>query len=466
MTEKRTAILLVSAALLVAVLACNMPEPTPARPTPTEAGPPEPTPTAPEASATPEQTPDTGPAPGETTEVTPSPSPTAESPLRVVYTSGGTLWMIEGEGPARQLTGGPGDSAPVFSPDGRWVLFRRELPLGPAGLSRFELRVVGVDGSGDRFLVRPEDLPGEMGTTPDSDAEVLLDRLPMQTAWLPDSQTVAFNTHIEAGYGLATNDDLWLVDLQSGTLARLLGDGEGGSFASSPDGSHLVVSSASAVAMLDADGGNRRTLVTFSFVNTASEYAYHPMPVWAPDGSHALVGISSPEPFDPDPTATFWRLPLSGDAVSLGTLSGQFLFSTSSGETWSADRTRFAHTVPVDDSATMRDLVIVKPDGSDPVVYATGDLEFLAWAPQGDDFAFWQNLRSEVHLGAVGQSPVQLFALQGEDARVASFRWAGDDTLVYVVADAGEFTIWAGPIRGEHRVIGRSAGSFPQFDVR
>jgi hypothetical protein len=218
--------------------------------------------------------------------------------------------------------------------------------------------------------------------------------------------------------------------------------------------------------MLDADGGNRRTLVTFAFVNTASEYAYHPMPVWAPDGSHALVAISSPEPFGPDPTVSFWHLPLSGDAVRVGVLSGQFLFNTMSEEAWSADRMRFAYTVPVGDGAATRDLVIAKPDSSDSAVYSTGDIEFLAWAPDGDRFAYWQHSRSEVHLGTLGQPPVQLIGPQAGDARVVSLRWSGDGTLVFVVADAGEFTIWAGPPGREYRAIGRPLSSLPQLDAR
>ena len=465
MTEKRLAFLMLSVALLAAILACHMPEAALPTPTASVPEPAEPTPTVSEASPIPEQTLAPSPTPERAQEAGPSPTPTPESILRVVYTSEGNLWISEGKQPARPLTAGVGDTSPMFSPDGRWVLFRRELPPGPAGPPRFELRAIGVDGSGERVLVRPEDLPGEMGTPADSDATLLLDRLPLQIGWLPDGRTVAFNTHIEEGYGLVTNDDLWLVDLESGAPTPLLGDGEGGTFVLSPDGLHLVVCTASTVSVLEAGGGNRRLLVSFDFVDTASEYAYQPVPAWAPDGSYALVAISSAEPFGPDPAGTIWRLPLSGDAVPLATLAGEFLFNTMSDELWSSDRTRIAYTVPVDDSRSMHSLVIAKADGSDPVVYATGELGFFGWAPEGGDFAFWQNHRSEVYVGALGRPPRRFLAPPGETGSIALIRWAGAGTLVYAVEEAGEFTILAGRIDGDQRLIGRTAGPYPQFDV-
>jgi dipeptidyl aminopeptidase/acylaminoacyl peptidase len=76
----------------------------------------------------------------------------ATEDLRVVYTSEGNLWIVEGEKPPRQLTFSSSDSDPLFSPDGRWILFQRELPPILLDLPRFELRVVGADGNGERRL--------------------------------------------------------------------------------------------------------------------------------------------------------------------------------------------------------------------------------------------------------------------------------------------------------------------------
>ena len=395
MTGKRLAMFLPLAALTGAVLACNLPPPTSAGPAPTVAEPTEPTQAAPTASAT----------PGETREPVPSPSPTVDTVSRVVYTSEGSLWVLEGEKPPRQLTVGPGDRAPKLSPDGQWLLFRRAVEPAPTDIPRYELRVIAVDGSGQRVLVGPEDLPGDTVRT-GTDAELPLDRLPTQTAWLPDSRTVAFSSQMQVGYGTAPNYDLWLVDVESGAPEQLLDDGEGGTFAFSPDASRLVVCTPTTVTMLAADGSSRRALVTFEPVTTYSEYSYTPMPIWAPGGSHALVGISSPDPGEPDANATLWRLPLDGDATSLATLAGQVFFNTQSGELWSPDRTHIVYTQRVGESGDERNLIVAKADGSDPQVYATGELGFLNWASEGSDFTFYQNLRTEVYRGSASQPPV------------------------------------------------------------
>ena len=457
MSVRRSKSALALFGLTVAALACSLPAPAPAGLTPTVYVPPEPSVPPQEAS----------PAPELTQEPSPTSDPMPEGVLRVVYTGGGGLWIVDGEEPARQLTASQASGSPSFSPDGRWVLFRRELPPGEANLPRYELAVIGVDGGGERRVVDPDDLPGEMGAPIDSDTDVLLDRLPLQIAWLPDSHTIAFNTIIEGGYGLTTNDDLWLVDLESGTLTQLLRDGEGGAFAFSPDGSHLVVSTSSRVTMMDADGSNPRVMVTFEFVNTASEYAYQPMPVWAPAGSHALVAISSPQPFGPEvASGNIWRLPVDGDATLLATLPGQFLFNTMNGDLWSPDRTRIAYTVPIGEAnSNTHDLIIADVDGDDPIVYASGELEFLSWAPRGDRFAFRYNQPSEVYLGRVGLPPAQLLApLEGIE-RIASLRWADEETLVYVVVGTDTFAIWGGQVDVGYRIIATSSGSFPQLDA-
>jgi dipeptidyl aminopeptidase/acylaminoacyl peptidase len=456
MDAKRWVVVIALLGLVVAALACDLPAPLPAEPTPTTYVPPEPTP----SEGAPPRTP--------TEALSPTPEATTllEGALRVAYVSDGNLWLVEGEAPARQLTSGGADSAVLLSPDGRRILFRRELPPGPADLPRFELRVIDVDGSGERRLVGPEDLPGEMGIPMGSDAEVLLDWLPMQVDWLPDGRAIAFNTHVEFGYGLAHHDDLWLVDVETGALTQLLPDGEGGIFAFSPDGTHLVVSTPTTVTMMDADGGNRRTLLTFDFVNTASEYAYRPMPVWAPDGSYALVAISSAEPFGPQPSGDLWHLPPAGDAVRLATLPGEFVFNTQDDRLWSPDRARIAYAVPaIGDDPNARDFVIADGDGSTPVVYATGQLEFLGWAADSSRFTFWQNRPGEIYLGQVGAPPVRLVPL-AEARDVFSVQWVDGETFAYVASvGEGVFEIRVGQVGGPHRTIAASLAGFPQLDV-
>lgn len=400
---------------------------------------------------------------------TPSPVPPSATPPPaagplVVFTREGSLWLTDETAVARRLTEGGADSSPRFSPDGRWVLFHRDLPPGPAGLGRFELRVVGVESGEERRVVGPEDLPSVVGTSLGSETPVPLDSLPLQVAWLPDSRRIAFNTFLQVEGGLATHDDLWLFDLQTGALTRLLDEGEGGAFAFSPDGTRLVVGSPTAVAMMNADGSERRTLVTFDSVNTASEYAYHPMPVWAPDGAYALVAVSSAEPFGAAPSVDLWRLPLEGEAVRLATLPGNFLFYTMDDRLWLPDRMRIAYARPTGDAPNARELVMANADGSDPLVYASGELDLLGWTPDSRRVVFWQGRPGEVYIGAAGEPPQRLVPAE-EAARIQSLRWADGETFGYVTGE-GPFTYWVGHVGGTRTAVGICRDSFAQFDIR
>jgi dipeptidyl aminopeptidase/acylaminoacyl peptidase len=455
-------ITLTAAGLIGAMLACHPPMPPEAEPTSTSL-PPEATAPPAEASPLPES-----PTEAATAELHLTPTVTPRPGEQIVYTKGGNLWIVEGDAAPRQLTSGGTDDMPLLSLDGRRVLYRRDVGIGPADVPRFEYRVVNSDGSGDRRLMAPGDLPGELGTPAGGETEVMLDRVPAQVAWLPDGR-VAFNTAIEGGYGVLTKDDLWLIDVadvHTSTLIRLLPDGQGGAFAFSPDGSRVVVSTPTSVAMLNADGSGRRTLVSFEPVNTASEYAYCPQPVWMPDGAYALIAISSPEPFGPaeEAAADLWRLPLEGDAVRMATLVGRFLFNTMADRLWSAERTRIAYTVPVGADGDEVELRLAAGDGSGSTVYDRGQLEFTAWAPRGERFVYQEIATSAVWLGEPGAAPRALLSPAGDD-RVVDVQWVGDEALVCVVVHEGAYEILRVSLTGETRLLDTVTGSFPSLDA-
>jgi Tol biopolymer transport system component len=391
-----------------------------------------------------------------TTCATPTPLPGGEAPAFVVaFVRGGNIWVVDDGGAPLQLTTSGQDGEPRLSPDGEQVLFERSVPPGPAGLERFELWIVNADGSGERRLVAPTDLPGELGTPMGAEEEVMLDRLPWEVSWLPVGGRVAFNTVIQAGYGLGANEDLWLVDVETGVLTRLLADGEGGSFAFSPDATALLVSDSTTVSMLDTDGTNRRELVTFDFVNTASEYAYIPQPIWAPDGSFGLIAIQSAEPFGDDSTGSLWRLPREGEAVLLNVLPGRFLFNTMvQNNLWSPDRSRFAYV-----SQDGQQLFIATGDGSGGEVYAVGDVEFRRWAPDNERFIYSAGQPPTFYIGEVGATPVSL-ALSGDAGQVLSVRWVGPSRFVYSIGSFDSAAVLLGEVGGPHRTLATSTQGF------
>ncbi|MBN1259059.1 MAG: PD40 domain-containing protein [Anaerolineae bacterium] len=384
-----------------------------------------------------------------TTCATPTPSGEPwEAPVPVfVYTVERNIWAAVGYNAPRQLTFEGLDSVPRLSPDGNWILFNRGEPEALAEVGPFALWVIGVDGSGARSLVLPEDLPGEPGTPAGEDEEGMLDRLPYQVHWLPDSSGVAFNTLLETGYGLLTKDDLWIATLESDAPLQLLPDGTGGAFAHAPAGDLILVADADSVAMANANGTDRREVLAFEPVNTASEYAYIPQPVWLPDGTAGLAAISSPAPFEPGAEGLLWSLPRSGAAERLATAPGLFLFVTMNDRAWSPDRQWLAYFG--EDRTT---LFLTSYNGATQITVATGVGQFLSWSPDSGQFAYSLLGDGNVMIGALDGASYPFPADEGVGP-VWDVQWLDATSSVYVAGDYGDFTLWTGALDGEQRII-------------
>lgn len=372
--------------------------------------------------------------------------------LTVVYSETGDLWVAIGYNAPRQITSGHFDRYPLLSPDGSRVIFQREVESGSAELYRYELWVINTDGSDERLLVSAADLPGQMGFAMGAEEEIMLDRLPQQVAWLSDSSRIAFNTLLEAGYGVISFYDLWIADTETGTVTRLLEDGDGGSFAYSPDGSKILVSNPNSVSIVDVDGSNRRQLVSYPFVNTASEYAYNPQPVWAPDGSYGLVAIASEDPFFADPYITVWRLPLSGEAMAISTLPGTNLFSTMDDKLWNAARTALAYT---DDEYTLHLATLA---GESLQSYGSAD-QFYGWST--DDRYWLMNLSGEIILAGTGMEPMPLEMPGGDASDWFEVKWVSGTDYVALSGNYYEgMTLWTGQVGGSLREIAIGVNSY------
>jgi hypothetical protein len=378
--------------------------------------------------------------------------------LLVVYSIDGSLMLSVGFNAPVVLTEGFGDFSPIISPDGSMVLFKRSAGLSPAGINRFDLWAVNLDGSEAHLVVAATDLPGEMGEMMGESDPVLFDRLPYQIAWLPDGSGVVFNTMLAVDYGEITFYDLWVADLESGAVTQVIADGQGGNFAFSPDGSKLMVADSTSVSIFDASFENPRQLLTYPFVNTASEFAFTPIPVWAPDGSYALVAIPDPAMggyYNDDIEAEIWQLPLTGEARLASTFNGFYLDAAMSGVMFSPDGLHFAYH----SGSYMDGTVYISTLEGEIVNSFDSGVEVLGWSTDGSLITLYAD---SPYLAGLERAVEELPMHEETYGWWALYKWVGPTT--YVGLDFSYFleetVLWVTEIDGSSRIIDYGAQYF------
>jgi hypothetical protein len=169
-----------------------------------------------------------------------------------------------------------------------------------------DLWAVDSDGTQERQLLSPDDLDAGESEGPG----LSVNRL----EWVPGTHTLAFNTRLNLAYGLALNDDLHLVDADTLEQSVLLPPGEGGEFYYSPDGRKVAIVTPGEISLIDANGEHRRDrALTYTPVNTGSEYQFYARPAWAPDGSALRVLIPPVDSLTrPAQHSTVWQIPADG----------------------------------------------------------------------------------------------------------------------------------------------------------
>ena len=318
----------------------------------------------------------------QTAEIPPAAEPDAHSiptELHLVYTdtTGNLNRWTQAAGASPLLSTGD-ILGGRLSDDGQWVAFTRSTDY-----IHFSLWVVAFDGSGERELVSSDTLM----TFKNHDDAIGVE--PYIFSWVPNSHTIAFNTSPKFdGPGLLVNDDLHLVDAETGVLTTLLTPGNGGVFYYSPDGSQIALVTPENISLINADGTNRRSnVLVYDSVLTYSEYAYYADPHWSADSSFLRVAIPPHDSMgDPTQPTTLWQIPTDGSAAGV---AGHVNTAPLSGVTISPDLSFIAYVDYFSgDSDPMRNLHINTFMGTSDHIYSTGQIAVNTWAPDSRHFVY------------------------------------------------------------------------------
>jgi Tol biopolymer transport system component len=324
--------------------------------------------------------------PSLTPTATASPSPTTtpeptQPELLIAYIDEDAFIWTESDGSV-QITQSGNIYDLRLSPDGNYLAYLRLIDF-----EQVELHLVNIDGGEDRLLVDVSSLD-----------ELIPGNEPVgifSFEWHPDGDIIAFNTHI-IGFGLLTNDDLHLVNVDTGSINTLLPPGQGGEFYYSPDGSQIALVTSGdymdlpgKISLVNADGSNRRdSLVTFPSVLTYSEVPFYPPLAWSPDSAFVLVAIPSADPLAADATIPLWRISADGTEV-VELFSTNMSFFHSGLPVFSPDLTQVAYLQQVGQpDEPWFNLHIVRLEDLEDELYFEGLIEDFSWIPSTDRFAF------------------------------------------------------------------------------
>ena len=290
----------------------------------------------------------------------------------------------------------------IVSPDGLQVALTRT-----ADWQTYSLDVINADGTNLRTLVTSGGF--DMLPRPaDSVASV-----PNQLIWVPGTQNLAMSTGVTFdGPGYVTGESLFLIDTTTSDMRILFNVASQWSwhFFFSPDGSKIAVSYPEGMDIYDNAGVRlAEGVLTYPFINTASEYAWVASPKWSADGS-TLVAVVPPQ----DP----WTTPLANSSVYRVSSDGmtsellftsQMTYASSHISAITPSLSSLAFLVPAGSPEENRHtLRLANIDGSGMIDYISGKIYRVPdWSTDSSQF-FYHEDDSGAWIGKAGSPPLSI----------------------------------------------------------
>ncbi|HSM25376.1 MAG TPA: hypothetical protein VK856_10975 [Anaerolineaceae bacterium] len=368
------------------------------------------------------------------------------------------LYVWQAGGSPTEIVGSGMASHAVLSPDGEWIVYTTTSSDG----LEIELWAIKFDGSDQKLLVSHADFMA-MPLHPDFVGSSILTIAPYMIKFIPATHTVVFNTYPQfEGPGLIDSKDLWYIDVDTGELRSFLSPGQAGHFYFSPDGSQMALVTPDRIDLLNTDGSNRRIgVLSYPFVLTYSEYAYHAAPVWAEDGTYLRVSIPPYDSLgDPSALTNIYHLFPDGSPANLLTAVN---IAPLEFAVIAPDLSRFAFVEQIGDpTENLYALKISDLSGGSSIEYTTGSIRFGSWAPDSTFFYFNRWSPNEYFIGQVGAPGVILL-----DANpVMDFDWITSDSFLFLTQFGDTVELRMGTLSTASTVIANlgSGSHYAQYD--
>lgn len=412
--------------LVFLVTACNLPTATPGTPAPATDVPPT---GAPPTDAPP---PTDVPPPTETPTLTPPPTP-----LTVAYVKNRDVYLwVDGAGSTRLTTAGDVSDVRI-SDDAQRIVFTKFTTPG-AEWGQTELWGINADGSNLRLLINSAALnainPPEVGVL-------------RQFEFIAGTHVLAYATgYIIEGPGNPHNADLRTIDVDTLTEQVILPLGQAGYFFSySPDGATVALVKGEEILLVNADGSNRRSVLTFPMVYTYSEWLYLPPPVWAADSASFKVAIPAQDPLgDPAAPSRIYQVTTAGASTLLATFVASPVFL--SFIHISPDGSKVGYMGPYDYTAESGDLHVANVDLSGDTIVVSGKVSFDSWAPDSEHFAYWSGNLEVFNVGSIASG---FTGLPGGATPMGSyFSWVDASRYLYINRPPGDPELRLGTLSG------------------